>query len=198
MVRGGDTSGSIMSLHTAGDLLNFHPHVHSLVFPGVITPSGEYQELPEIDTELFQEKVINAFLEKDLLSHDDANLNYGYYSTRTRGARRREGDLERLAKQSKDESSQAHLDRDIDKRAVCKSWGGLIKKVYEIDPLQCPKCGRSMKIKAFITDPEQLRRICKNLGLPDWRAPPEMGKDRKLQVSDLEEFSFWAFAGCRR
>lgn len=44
------TSGAVMSLHTAGDLLNFHPHVHSLVLPGVITPSGEYQELPEIDT----------------------------------------------------------------------------------------------------------------------------------------------------
>ncbi len=41
-----------MSLHTAGVLLNFHPHVHSLVLPGVITPSGEYQELPEVDTEL--------------------------------------------------------------------------------------------------------------------------------------------------
>ena len=56
VVRGGvlpaGTSGAVMSLHTAGDLLNFHPHVHSLVLPGVVTQSGEYQELPEIDTEL--------------------------------------------------------------------------------------------------------------------------------------------------
>ena len=67
---------------------------------------------------------------------------------------------------------------------------GELKKVYEIDPLQCPKCGGSMKIKAFIHDPEEISRICESLGLPDWRAPPKMGKDRKFQVPDLEEFSF--------
>ena len=37
-----------------------------------------YQELFEVDTELltelFQEKVLNAFLERDLLSEDDVNL----------------------------------------------------------------------------------------------------------------------------
>jgi len=62
--------------------------------------------------------------------------------------------------------------------------------VYEIDPLQCPKCGGSMKIKAFITDPEQVQRICKNLGVQDWRAPPAMGRDKKFQVVDLEESPF--------
>ena len=84
---------------------------------------------------------------------------YGYYSARTRGARRREVELERLGNQDENEPSQAQLDRDIDRKPVCKSWAGLIKKVYEIDPLKCPKCGGSMKIKAFITDPEQVRRI---------------------------------------
>lgn len=99
-------------------------------------------------------------------------------------------ELERLAKQTKDEPSQAQLDRDIDRKPVCKSWAGLIKKVYEVDPLQCPKCGGSMKIKAFIRDPEEISRICENLGLQDWRAPPAMGKDKKYQASDIEEFSF--------
>jgi len=47
-----------------------------------------------------------------------------------------------------------------------------------------------MKIKAFVHDPKEISRICENLGLPDWRASPVMGKDRKFQVSDLEEFSF--------
>ena len=58
--------------------------------------------------------------------------------------------------------------------------------------VKCPKCGGSMKIKAFIVDPEQVIRLCKNLGLQDWRAPPKpalslpngMGKDRKFQVPD--------------
>ena len=92
---------------------------------------------------------------------------YGYYSARTRGVRRREEELERLANQDESDLSQAHLDRDIDRKPVCKSWAGLIKKVYEIDPLKCLKCGGSMKIKAFIHDTEEISRLCKNLGLQE-------------------------------
>ncbi len=70
--------GHIFSETLNETILVPHPHVPSLVLPGVITPSGEYQELPEIDTELLtelsQEKVLNAFLERDLLSEDDVNL----------------------------------------------------------------------------------------------------------------------------
>ena len=29
-------------------------------------------------------------------------------------------------------------------------WTTLIQKVYEIDPLECPKCGGEMRIIAFI------------------------------------------------
>jgi hypothetical protein len=30
----------------------------------------------------------------------------------------------------------------------------LIKRVYEIDPLACPKCGGQMKVIAFIETPQ--------------------------------------------
>jgi hypothetical protein len=29
----------------------------------------------------------------------------------------------------------------------------LVKKVYEVDPLECPECGSDMEIIAFIGDP---------------------------------------------
>jgi hypothetical protein len=33
-----------------------------------------------------------------------------------------------------------------------RSWAEMIRKVYEIDPLRCPKCGGTMRLIAFITD----------------------------------------------
>jgi len=35
-------------------------------------------------------------------------------------------------------------------RIPSKSWSQLIKKVYEVDPLRCPRCGGEMKIISFI------------------------------------------------
>jgi hypothetical protein len=50
----------------------------------------------------------------------------------------------------------------------------MMKKVFELDPLLCPKCGGQMKIKAFITIPCEIDRITKNLGVPNQRAPPRL------------------------
>lgn len=49
-----------------------------------------------------------------------------------------------------------------------------MKKTFEIDPLLCPKCGSTMKIKAFITDPNEVDRIMKNRGVALQRAPPKL------------------------
>jgi hypothetical protein len=53
----------------------------------------------------------------------------------------------------------------------------LIKRVYEIDPLVCLKCGGTMKVIAFIEPPQAdvIERILRHCGL--WcpaspRAPP--------------------------
>ena len=53
----------------------------------------------------------------------------------------------------------------------------LIKRVYEIDPLACPRCGGQMKVIAFIEPPQGavVEKILRHCGL--WhpstpRAPP--------------------------
>jgi len=65
-------------------------------------------------------------------------------------------------------------------RLTSKTWRQLIHKVWEVDPLVCPRCGAEMKIIALIDDPAVIRRILTHLGL--WRerrgnergtAPPE-------------------------
>ena len=56
------------------------------------------------------------------------------------------------------------------------AWARLIRKVYEADPLECPKCHGPMRIIALIDDPPVVRRILEHLGL--WqpqameRSPP--------------------------
>ena len=61
----------------------------------------------------------------------------------------------------------------------------LIKRVYEVDPLVCAKCGGTMKVVAFIEPPQAdvIEKILRHCGL--WcasspRAPPA----RDLRVYD--------------
>ena len=53
------------------------------------------------------------------------------------------------------------------------AWARLIRKVYEVDPLECPKCKGPMRIIALIDDPRVIRRILEHLGLwaPETSAP---------------------------
>ena len=50
----------------------------------------------------------------------------------------------------------------------------LIRKIYEVDPLTCPRCQGRMKVIAFIEDEEVISKILGHLGL--WeakvRSPP--------------------------
>jgi hypothetical protein len=41
----------------------------------------------------------------------------------------------------------------------------MIRKVYEVDPMLCPKCGGTMKVVAFITDDEAVDRVIDRLKL---------------------------------
>jgi hypothetical protein len=50
---------------------------------------------------------------------------------------------------------------------LSKTWRELIKKVWEVDPLTCPRYGSEMKIISLIQDPDVIRRILEHLGF--WR-----------------------------
>jgi hypothetical protein len=97
----------------------------------------------------------------------------GAYSARSRGKR-----LVVEAQASLEDSPYSPLPASIveplSKRAVSKSWARLIKKIYEVDPLICPKCGSNMKIKAFITQPSEVATIMANLQLPNFHPPPAL------------------------
>ena len=56
------------------------------------------------------------------------------------------------------------------------SWAACIKRIYEIDPLECPKCKAQMHIIAFIQDAHSIKDIMKAQGIPDFQAPPPITK----------------------
>ena len=46
-----------------------------------------------------------------------------------------------------------------------KGWAEMIRKVYEVDPMVCPKCGGRMKVVAFLTEYAVVDRIIRHLEL---------------------------------
>ena len=60
------------------------------------------------------------------------------------------------------------------------SWARLIRRIYEADPMLCPRCGTTMKVLAVITEAPVIDRILRHLrvaGIPDpfdeARPPPD-------------------------
>jgi hypothetical protein len=61
------------------------------------------------------------------------------------------------------------------------AWARLIRKVYEVDPLKCPKCKGPMRVIALIDDPDVVRCILEHLG--SW-APEPAERDPPAQAPD--------------
>jgi len=71
-------AGTIMVIHTFGEYLDFHPHLHALVADGLFTRSGVFHVLPNVSLrpleELFRARVIAFLLEKGLLPPERARM----------------------------------------------------------------------------------------------------------------------------
>ncbi len=61
----------------------------------------------------------------------------------------------------------------------------MIRKVYEIDPLLCPRCGGQMRIIAFIEEPKAIDKIIRHLKLSFQaeRPPPSQLIQQELLVA---------------
>lgn len=246
-------SAAAMALHTAGDLLNFHPHIHSLTLHGAFDGSGAFHELTAVEsdylTRSFQTRILDALMHEGLIDQDtvenmrswehsgfhvfvgepiqpsdkDARLFVARYLKKCPVSLLRLELLETASEpvvryhkpkthESRDftplkflaEISQHIPDRweqttryfgtfsararGAKRLAVpisalpqpltkpSRNWAACMKRIFEIDPLLCPKCSGSMKIKAFITATSEIERLCKNLALIPWRAPPAFTK----------------------
>lgn len=94
---------------------------------------------------------------------------YGHYSNKARGLRAKQDD------QNENDQPQTDAQANVDNREARKrfrGWAMLIQRVYQADPLLCPKCGGTMKIIAFIEARQGrvVRQILEHCGL--WQDPP--------------------------
>ena len=100
---------------------------------------------------------------------------YGWYSSRQRGTRQ---------KASEGDEQQAFETVEAEPEAIRNAkrrWAELLRRIFEVDPLACPRCGHEMHIVAFITEPKTIDRILEHLRRTKTsqrrqRAPPRRWK----------------------
>lgn len=64
------------------------------------------------------------------------------------------------------------------------SWAACMKRVFEINPLECPRCKSQMRIVAFLADEREIIRIADSLCIPRAQAPPKIRRPPQPE-------SFW-------
>ena len=103
---------------------------------------------------------------------------YGYYSCRARG------------KRNKQDKFAAIEEATIEEKPVkpSSSWAACMKRIYEINPLQCPKCKTEMRIIAFLHDTREINKIMESMGIEQYRSPPPI-----LDYSSHDESIFQDF-----
>ncbi len=128
---------------------------------------------------------------------------YGWYSNKARGMRRKAA--KRTGTMPGNEPTEP--------TRCSQTWAMLIKRVYEVDPLKCDRCGGEMKVIAFIEPPQGalIEKILRHCGLwdpstarappseagwiyepnADWESPPISSAEQEpggLTYVDIDEF----------
>jgi hypothetical protein len=87
---------------------------------------------------------------------------YGFYSNAGQGKRKKAAAPAEPS--SPGEAPEgATTPQGADRAALRRRWAELIRRVYEVDPLVCPRCGGEMRVVGFITQPALIKRILDHL-----------------------------------
>jgi hypothetical protein len=157
-----------------------------------VDEAGEFHKVPRIDdprlAEIFAREVLRFLVHKELLSPEWADRllswrhtgflvyshifiarvtshipdkgqvtvrYYGLYANAHRG----------MIKKASLGSFPLRIGEDELRRLPAKGWAEMIRKVYEVDPMLCPRCGGQTKVIAFLTDYAVVDRIINHLKL---------------------------------
>jgi len=122
---------------------------------------------------------------------------YGWYSNKSRGMRAK---AQREADGEDDASCVARAQDDSPgDREARRRWAALIQRIFEVDPLECPECGGTMRVISFIERRQRdvIERILRHCELwdPPTRGPPAAdeaaGEAGDLQVELDPEYQQW-------
>ena len=108
---------------------------------------------------------------------------YGRYSNASRGKRRQVFTPATVHGSSPALDSEEHSAAECFSQQRRRSWARLLRKVYEIDPWECPQCGYALEIIAVIEQGSVIRKILQHLDRWEQpqRAPPPRLLPQKLQ-----------------
>ncbi len=117
---------------------------------------------------------------------------YGWYSNKSRGMRKKAAEAEVVAA----DQPGGEVPEVPTPSRCSQTWAMLIKRVYEVDPLCCPKCQAEMRVIAFIEPPQGdvIEKILRHCGLwhsPSPRAPP----DGPRELTFVAEDAVWSDGG---
>ena len=79
-----------------------------------------------------------------------------------------------------EDDSDASADDEGSGRPRCRhvAWATLLRRVFEIDVLACPRCGGRLRVLVTLEEPAVVRKILTHVGLPAApvtpRAPPPL------------------------
>jgi hypothetical protein len=90
----------------------------------------------------------------------------GWYANRARGIRCRAGCHEQPLVMAAEAVPAALAE-------VRRRWAALLRRIFEVDPLRCPRCGDAMRLVGFITQTHLIDRILTPLRRP---APPPVAR----------------------
>jgi len=250
-----------MALHTFGEYLDFHPHLHALVADGLVDEAGEWHPAPELPTHVLAE-LLRARIFAELLRHKLISLElvakmktwkhsgfdvhigrtvapedraereqlcqyvlrnpfsvekitlesptdtviyrsklnpkinrnfevfdpvdflatlsqhipdkgvqmvryYGLYSNKMRGCTRKGTGRSKMG--AKDAVPWPKSSPPPPAKLPARKWRELIRQAWHTDPLECPKCGKEMRLIAVIDQSEVLEKILRHLKL--WCGP---------------------------
>ena len=157
--------GAAIAVHSFGDFQQFNPHLHLIVTDGCFFGNGTFTKGPApepIDLQdLFRYEVLkmlkakgkindavienmlgwrhsgfNVYCGPTIWPNNDQGLEdlvryYGYYSNKSRGMRKKAG---------MDDKVSALVESAVSSAAFRRNRARLIQKIYQMDPLLCPKC----------------------------------------------------------
>ena len=55
-----------------------------------------------------------------------------------------------------------------------------MKRVLELNPLECPRCKSEMRIVAFLNDTREIKKIMESLDIPAPEPPPKISTKNNL------------------
>jgi hypothetical protein len=59
-----------------------------------------------------------------------------------------------------------------------------MRRIFEIDPLECPSCKDTMRIVAFLTNQQDILAIADALRIPHAQAPPKLPRPPTKEFFD--------------